>query len=514
MSDFSRSPLEVLQDSQKKGYVGIHIEQGAALLDRDLNLLHDLVAATARQVVARYIGSGLATGSAGFAIQPLPVDKANAQDFLIAAGDGGTVGRILVGGIEVTIPAPIAYTSQPGVPALTTPTAAQPDPRLDTVYLDVFLTEVDGRTDSDLKNSQDVGMQTSVRIRADWVVRVAEGGPMPSPPDGHAFAPLAQLSRKRGTTGIDGSIIADLRQNRLTVSDIEQRLSLVERMLILPAFAAPPLHEFIPQTGVINQPITIIGRNLDVGQLQVFFGDAPAKIVGAPSPTQVVARVPPNLTPASQAVGVDVTIANEAGSAVSARQFTVLASPAFVDPGGQFSPNHGIAGAQVTLNGFNFNAAAPQVQFGGTAATIIGAPTPNQIVVTVPAGLVPAGSTTADVKVTVTTSAGTTISDDTFRAELPTPAPAFAAPPGHMVPKTGKGGDVITLNGQNFNVAPVSVKFDTTNATLSGAPSATQIAVQVPPNMTAAGTSKQVDVTVTTGGGSVTSPTKFTVTGP
>jgi hypothetical protein len=392
MSDFSRSPQEVLQDSQSKGYVGIHIEQGAALLDRDLNLLHDLVAATVRQVVARYIGSGLATGSAGFAIQQLPADRANAQDFLIAAGEGGAAGRILVGGIEVTIPAPIAYTSQPGAPALTTPTAAQPDPRLDTVYLDVFLTEVDGTIDPDLTNSQDVGVQTSVRLRADWVVRVAEGGPSPSPPAGHAFAPLALLSRKRGAASIDATMIADLRQRRLTVSDIEQRLGLVERMLLLPAFVPPPLPQFVPKSGVINQPITINGRNLDVGQLQVRFGDTAARIVGAPSSTQVVARVPPNLTPAGTAVAVRLTLANEAGAAVSDDQFTVLAAPAFADPGGQFSPSHGVAGAQITLNGFNFNATAPQVQFGATAATIIGAPTANQIGVTLPAGRVAARS--------------------------------------------------------------------------------------------------------------------------
>ena len=44
MSDFSKSPQEVLRDSQDKGYTGIHIEQGVPILDRDLNLMHDLLA--------------------------------------------------------------------------------------------------------------------------------------------------------------------------------------------------------------------------------------------------------------------------------------------------------------------------------------------------------------------------------------------------------------------------------------------------------------------------------------
>ena len=62
------SPLDLLVASQGKGYVGLHIEQGVPLLDRDLNLLHDLVAASVRSVITRYIGNGIAAGTDGFAI--------------------------------------------------------------------------------------------------------------------------------------------------------------------------------------------------------------------------------------------------------------------------------------------------------------------------------------------------------------------------------------------------------------------------------------------------------------
>ena len=83
MSDYSRSPLDLLVANQQKGYVGLHIEQGVPLLDRDLNLLHDLITATVRAVITRYIGNGIPAGADGFAIQALPAPPQNSQDFRI-----------------------------------------------------------------------------------------------------------------------------------------------------------------------------------------------------------------------------------------------------------------------------------------------------------------------------------------------------------------------------------------------------------------------------------------------
>jgi hypothetical protein len=179
MSDYSASPLDFLLANQQKGYTGLHIEQGVPVLDRDLNLLHDLVTAGIRALFTRYVGSGVAAGADGFGIQALPAGQ-NTQDFLITAPAAGP-GSILVGGLEVTITAAVNYASQ-GIAPLTTPQPTQPDPRPDTVYLDVFLVEVDGTADPDLNNSQDVGMETSVRLKPAWLVRVAEGVPVPLPP--------------------------------------------------------------------------------------------------------------------------------------------------------------------------------------------------------------------------------------------------------------------------------------------------------------------------------------------
>src|ERR1035438_9519788 len=159
MSDYSTSPQEVLLANQQKGYVGLHIEQGVPLLDRDLNLLHDLISATIRSLIANYVGNGVAAGTDGFAVQPL-VPPAN--NFLIAAASGKP-GSILAGGIEVSIAADTSYASQAGALALTTPSPAQSNPRVDTVYLDVFFIEVDSTVDPDLGNALDVGMETSVR---------------------------------------------------------------------------------------------------------------------------------------------------------------------------------------------------------------------------------------------------------------------------------------------------------------------------------------------------------------
>ena len=211
---------------------------------------------------------------------------------------------------------------------------------------------------------------------------------------------------------------------------------------------------------------------------------------------------------------VKLTVSNAGGAVVSDDIFTVQPAPAFTDPGGQFSPNHGPPGTQITINGFNFNVGTPQVQFAAMTANVVGTPTATQIVAQVPPGLVPAASTSADVQITVTTTAGVAVSDDTFHAEATIPAPTFVTPPApQFTPKSGVGGQTITLNGQNFNIAPVSVKFDTVIATIAGSPSSTQIAAQVPMGMTPPGTPKQIKITVTTGGGSVTSSDTFTVNG-
>ena len=285
MGNFSKSPFQQMVDNLAKGYVGIHVEQGVPVLDRDLNLLNDLISATVRAVITRYIGNGLPDGSQGFTI--LGTNTAN--DFTVQAG-AAPPGVCLVNGLEAVIQADMLYSSQAGAPALSTPSAADPDPRQDIVYLDVWLDEVTGTQDAVLLNGDDIGMQTSVRQKTAWAVRVAEGIPLPAPAADHAFYALAQLARPRGVAEIAAAIVTDLRQSGLTMTAIEQRLADMEA-LFKPAFDPPP-GQFLPQFANPGQNVTLHGKNFNLGTVTVRIGPALAAIVGTPSDTQIIVTVP------------------------------------------------------------------------------------------------------------------------------------------------------------------------------------------------------------------------------
>jgi hypothetical protein len=506
MSDFSRSPLELLLESRRKGYVGLHIQQGVPLLDRDLNLLQDFIVAEVRALFSRFVGDGVPAASDGFRIGP----SANQTlDFSIGAGPGGGPGVCLVGGIEVPIASPVDYSRQiPPPPPLTTPGPGATNPRQDTVYLDAWIVEVDGSTDDTLTNSDDIGMETSTRLAVRWAVRVAEGAPVPPAETGHVQYPLARLRRPRDSATISAPMITDLRQQRLTLADLERRLSLTERVLLLPGFAATV--PFTPAFGVAGQPIQINGVNLDVGTLQVFFGDQLAQLVGTPSATQVVARVPTGSTPSGTRAAVPITLSNEGGKAVSTDTFEVRPAPAFAPPGQQFAPQHAPAGSRVVISGFNFNTGDVVVTFGSKQATIVGTPTNTQVTVLVPAGLIAPPAPPIH-KITVASQFGLKISDDTFQAELGIPAPTLDQG-NEFSPLRGQAGAPVTLNGQNLNNDP-KVKFDTADATLTGPMSSSQITVQVPAGLATPGQQKKVTISVTTPGGTASTTSQFVVLG-
>jgi hypothetical protein len=411
MGDFSVSPLKLLLASQQKGYVGLHVEQGVPILDRDLNLLQDLALAATRSLFASYVGSGVPPDSDSFAVRALPAAEA-AQDFRIAGGPAPCV----VGGIEVSNPTPVKYSSQPGAEPLTTPSAAEPDPRLDTVFLDVFLVEEDGANDPDLANSQDVGMRTSVRVKPAWTVRVAENAVLPPPVDGHGFYKLAELRRRRQNPAIDATMVIDARQRLLTVADLERRVALLERVLLLPAFATPA---FSPPSGLINATVTLSGTNLTVGgasRVTVLFGSRPAELAGTPSATQLQAKVPPDVIPAASTfVDVPITVRTAGGEVVSRDTFRAAREPlkpTFGVP--PFTPPNGVAGDTVELKGDNFNWPSLSVKFDTANAEMVGTPSHNRVLVRVPAGLASPGSF-KDVTIKVATVNGAVDSTNLFR---------------------------------------------------------------------------------------------------
>jgi IPT/TIG domain len=398
MGDFSRSPRELLAESLSKGYIGLHVEQGVPVLDRDLNLLHDLVAAVARTIATRYIGSGIAAGHDGFGIQALAVDN----DFQILADPSGGPGICLVDGLEAVIEAPLAYSAQPGLPVLTTPSATQPDPRIDVVFLDVWLTDVAGDVDPDLLNVADVGVQTSVRLRTAWAVRVAEDVDPPSPQGGHAHHPLARLTRRRDQPRITAAQITDLRQRRLTMADLEARMQQLERLRLLPAFDPPP-RQFQPPFGAPGTTVQLFGRNFDLGTPTVKFGTVAATSVGEPTRTGVTAVVPTGGGPGT----VQIRVETLGGTAVSDLFFDRRGEPPTIT---SFGPPKGQPGATVTITGTHFDENVDvdtTVQFD-TVDAVVDSVTATTVKTRVPLGVV------GSVDLSVTTQWGTATAADKF----------------------------------------------------------------------------------------------------
>ena len=232
MGNFSRDPRSETVRGRDAGYVGLRFEQGVPILDRDLNLLGDLVTQTVREILQRHLGSGIAERNDTFAVQALPGEN----DFAILAPPEG--GTCLVAGIQVMIDTTVRYRDQSGVQPLSTPTEGD---RTDVVYLDVWIDEVDAAEDAALGNPDDLGMQTSVRLRPAWRVCVAEGADgVPAPEAGHAHYPLARIERRRGEAAIRSRMIVDLRRTGLHLGDLEQRVRRLEDLAFCPPLPAAP----------------------------------------------------------------------------------------------------------------------------------------------------------------------------------------------------------------------------------------------------------------------------------
>jgi hypothetical protein len=269
MSNFSKSPDQQLADAQAKGYVGVRIEQGVPILDRDLNLMGDLAISSVQSLAAAYVGDGVPVGSDAFKI--IAID--GAFDFLISGGND----QLLAGGFAVKNPSTIAYSSQPGAPPITP--VHVPNVRSDQVYLDAWLAEVDAATDPSLGNPNDVGVQTSVRRSVSWRVRVAEGTVAGTPPTGHTYVPLANIIFHTNTRVLRVSVF-DLRTPLSTVASMQARLVALEQLVttLAPVFASPPWPPATDRKSG-STAMEIFGRNFDLGAEppQIAFDDGTSK---------------------------------------------------------------------------------------------------------------------------------------------------------------------------------------------------------------------------------------------
>ncbi len=507
-----------------KRYVSVRLQQGVPLVDADWNELQDALMFATQAMARWFLGNGVPKANNGFQVNGTGL----ANDFVILSGVTGpadplkNAGRCLVDGLEVFITADLNFTGQPlheshgaaadteaakvGAPkitALATPLANGTV----VAYLDVWERLVSPTEDAGLI-LPGLGVESCARTKREWAVRVRSGSSAPQASDGlpdyqpgHHYYALATIVRRNGDPLVNSADVSDVRQLRLTLADMEKRMSLLESLVLKPYFAASP-NQFNPKIGIPGTNITLFGTNFNVSSPTVRFGGTPAAVVGTPTPTQIVATVP------AVAPGpVTISVETIGGTTTSTDTFTVLPAPPpvpaplFAASPNQFNPKLGVPTTLITLNGSNFNNAPQVVKFGTTPAAIVGVPTASTIQVRVPSmapGLV---------TISVQTPGGTVVSTDTFTVLPAVPAPVFAASPNQFNPKLGVHLLTnVTLYGNNFNNAPVAVSFGATPATIVGAPTATQIVVTVP-SMAAGATT----ITVSTAGGSVTSTDTFTV---
>lgn len=181
----------------------------------------DISAATAAEVVAAITD----------AVSGTSASTGEGNDFLIRGGPGADPrsGALLVEGRFALNPSDLKYTEQPlylndaladawgvePVPPLTTPSANT----LYVVYLDVWDREVDQTEDSALVDPR-VGVETTVRIRREWAVRVVDAveaeDALSDPPEGHSYYALAELARTTDDA-VTGAMITDLRDTDISV---------------------------------------------------------------------------------------------------------------------------------------------------------------------------------------------------------------------------------------------------------------------------------------------------------
>lgn len=203
----------------KKRYIGVRLQQGVPLLDRDWNELEDIRRYEEQMLRKNYIGNGSPDNGFKISAAESPDDINN--NFRISSG------RFLVDGFDVVNEPPeqkpyINYIDQKQVDDLAPPT--DEDQRDDTVYLDVWINEVRSPNTSEevndhenfdpsLGNKGDVNVETSVRHRLVWRVRVDQGstGEYKNNNPNHHYYEIAKITRIRDQGKIEDKDIQDLR---------------------------------------------------------------------------------------------------------------------------------------------------------------------------------------------------------------------------------------------------------------------------------------------------------------
>ena len=217
-----------------KHYVSVRLQQGVPLVDADWNEMEDIRRFELQAFLKWYVGNGIPEGNDGFRIEKVPTISGGPEvqdDFVIKGGTQKGAGRCLVEGWDVINDSDLKYTDQrlyketdlfrtwkvAPLPPLTKSNTMMM--RYDTVYLDVWEREVDSTEDENLKNTA-IGIETCVRLKREWVVRVAEyTTTLPDAPANHVFYDLAFLIR------YPNLFITDNRKTVLSLASLSAEVS-------------------------------------------------------------------------------------------------------------------------------------------------------------------------------------------------------------------------------------------------------------------------------------------------
>ena len=189
---FSNGGVDTFNES--KQYIGVRMQRGVPILDRDWNEAEDTRRYFERNLRKCYVGDGT-PGAADFQIVPAPAGTD--FDFVILPG------HCMVDGYDLRNPVPTLFSQQGGAPKL--PASAVADSF--SVYVQPQIVRVDSTVDRDLSNAQDINLETCVRDQLTWTVgavRTPEQAPAGS-------LPLATIQRPPGATHVDAGMIQDAR---------------------------------------------------------------------------------------------------------------------------------------------------------------------------------------------------------------------------------------------------------------------------------------------------------------
>jgi hypothetical protein len=189
---FSNGGVDTFDET--KQFIGVRLQRGVPLLDRDWNEGEDVRRYQERSLRRSYIGDGT-PGATDFQIVPAPVGTD--FDFVVSPG------RAMVDGYDIWNPAPLLYSSQSGAAKLPAATVADSF----QIYVTPAVQRITSVEDVALANTQDIDLETCVRDKLAWTVDLARAPEQA--PAGSLL--LATIRRPVNATYIDVGVIEDNR---------------------------------------------------------------------------------------------------------------------------------------------------------------------------------------------------------------------------------------------------------------------------------------------------------------